>query len=355
MNRLDEAAIGHRSWWRTIHLVFVAYFILSTLLRLRGLRHPNEQLVVHSHSASYCLLVAIVAKFMGAAVGIHTFHSPLMRNSLPLRLLTPKADACVFVSFALKTLYADRGITNRDSRIIPGAVDLTRFRPPTPDERHSARVMLARYLPGASDGRPVVLFVGRVVSDKGVDVLLAACDHLFDVADGMSVVIVGPPETSFEGDQFLQECLGYIRARGWEDRVAITGAVAAEQLLQMYWAADLVVCPSRWPEPSPLVVVEALACGLPVVASRIGGLPERIDDGVNGALVAPGNPRELAHAVLSILGPECRGRNYSSAARRSAEAVYGSELLVERHLALYRDLSKPSREPKTRFATISAG
>jgi glycosyltransferase involved in cell wall biosynthesis len=348
MDRLDEATMGRRGWWRTIHLVFVACFVLTTLLRILSLRHRDECMIVHSHSASYCLFVAVVAKLMGA-VGVHTFHSPLMRNSSVLRFLVPKATGCVFVSVALKNLYADRGIAIAESWIIPGAIDLTRFRPPSSGERQAARAALARFLPGVSDRWPVVLFVGRIVSDKGVDVLLAACDDLIGNTDGLGVVIAGPHETSSEGELFLQQCLARIHARRWEGRVVMTGPVAAEQLLQLYWAADILVCPSRWPEPSPLVVAEALACGLPVVASRVGGLPERIDDGVNGALVTPGDPQELARGILLILGEQERRRNHVSAARRSAEVGYGAELMVERHLSLYRELLERSRETERGF------
>ena len=336
-NRVDEPQLGRRGWRRTVHLVFVGFFVLKTLLLLLSVRLRSEHTIVHSHSASYCLLICLFAKAMGC-VGLHTFHSPLTGDSLILRRLVPKADACVFVSSSLRDLYAERGITSPRPRIIPGAVNLTVFRPPTAAERQVSRESLSDLLPGVAEGRPVILFVGRIVFDKGVDVLLASCDELFAREDKPTVVIVGPPETSPEGESFFRECTSRIRSSGWHGRIALMGPVMPQRLRQLYWASDIFVCPSRWQEPSPIVVIEALACGLPVVASRVGGLPERIDDGVNGILVTPGDPRDLARGILSILNNRERARVYSSAARGSVVSSYGSELMIDRHLALYREL-----------------
>ena len=125
------------------------------------------------------------------------------------------------------------------------------------------------------------------------------------------------------------------------------GAVSAEDVLAAYHAADILVCPSSWPEPASVAVAEGMACGLPVVASRVGGLHERIEEGVTGLLVPPNDPGALAREVLRVLEDPDLGRTLAREARTKALRDLDGRMLCARHLELYNSLlDEMHTEPK---------
>ncbi len=134
-------------------------------------------------------------------------------------------------------------------------------------------------------GRLRILFVGRLDRQKGVDILFSAMDMLgeraFAVVVGAAVVAdvrsaLTPPNN--------------VKVVGWIDR---------HDIAKLYASADMLVLPSRW-EGLPITILEAMRAGLPVVASRVGGCPETVQDGLTGRLVAPEDAHQLAAAVLSL-------------------------------------------------------
>jgi len=221
--------------------------------------------------------------------------------------------------------------------IIPGAVDTSRFHPPSVEERKAARTRIGAWLNDPSQ-RHIVLFVGRVVPEKGVDVLIAACEEIFDADPQSSLLIVGPFGTNPSGKAFIARCQADIRTYALQGRVAMPGALSAEDVLAAYQAADVLVCPSSWPEPASVVVSEAMACGLPVVASRVGGLHERIDEGVTGLLVPPNDSGALAKEVLRVLKDPALAGELAREARIKALRDLDASMLCTRHLELYSSL-----------------
>src|SRR6266699_1767701 len=344
-NQLDETARGSKIWWRTIHLIFVAAFIIRTVRRVARLQRGSLPLVVHSHSASYCLLLGVLAKALGS-VTAHTFHSPLDKRSALLARLLPRTNAVVFVSQALRAQFGSLGLHAPNVTVIPGAVDTSRFHPPSVEERRAARTRIGSWLKDSTQGR-ILLFVGRVVPEKGVDVLIAACQEIFDADPRSSLFIVGPFGTNASGKAFVARCQRDIRTYALQGRVAMPGALSAEDVLAAYHAADILVCPSSWPEPASVAVSEGMACGLPVVASRVGGLHERIEEGVTGLLVPPNDPGALAREVLRVLEDPDLGRTLAREARTKALRDLDGRMLCARHLELYNSLlDEMHTEPK---------
>ena len=103
-------------------------------------------------------------------------------------------------------------------------------------------------------------------------------------------------------------------------------------------AADLFVCPSRWAEAAGLVNLEAQACGLPVVASRIGGIPEYVDDGRSGTLFEPGNVQQLAAAVRLLHDDRAALERMGREARATALERFAPEARLPDILDLYRNV-----------------
>ena len=149
-----------------------------------------------------------------------------------------------------------------------------------------------------------LLFVGRVNPIKGIEYLLEAI-KLLD-SQNLTLSIVG--DTSFL-PEYTQMIRDKIENLGIKDRVKLEGKIEdADKLLEIYKASDIFVLPSLW-DTSPIAIIEAMCVGLPIVATNVGGIPEWVEDGVNGILVPPKDPKALANAILSLIkDPYLRGK-----------------------------------------------
>jgi len=179
--------------------------------------------------------------------------------------------------------------------------------------------------------RPYVVAVGRLVTDKGFDVLLEAFAHL------------GAPEVDLliAGDGPERRRLAAMRERlGLEGRVHLLGAADRATVARLYRGARLVACPSRW-EGLPLVCLEAMASGRAVVASRVGGIPEAVGDGETGLLVPPEDPVALADALGTLLEDAPRRERLGARGRAlvCAELTWAS--VAERYLTVLADAAAP--------------
>jgi D-inositol-3-phosphate glycosyltransferase len=210
--------------------------------------------------------------------------------------------------------------------VIPGGVDLDAFRP---QSRSDAR----RQLHIAQDER-ILLFVGRIQRLKGLEVLLRAL-ALVDVPKTRVLVVGGQPSTSLEARE-IARLHGLSSKLGIEDRVTFTGAVPHEQLPSYYSAADMTVMPSSY-ESFGLVAVESLACGTPVVATRVGGLTAIIKDGETGLLVPWRDPALFAERLRTLLLDEPLRMRLARQARQSVMR-YAWERVADDHLAMYGDV-----------------
>ncbi|WP_454112041.1 glycosyltransferase family 4 protein [Microbacterium aurum] len=211
--------------------------------------------------------------------------------------------AIVCVSADLADVTADRlpPMLAGRVRVVDNGVDTRQFTPPVV----------------ASPGdRLRVLFVGRTIADKGPDVLLQAA-LLLD-RDDLEVHIVG--SYGFARDAALSRYEEGLRRQAADLRVPVVFEPFVDRALlpDLLRTADVFVAPSRWREPSGLTIGEALATGLPVIASRVGGIPEVLGD--TGILVPPDNPAALAEAIAHLADDHAARARLARAARARAEA-----------------------------------
>jgi D-inositol-3-phosphate glycosyltransferase len=221
----------------------------------------------------------------------------------------------------LRQLYA---ASSDKVSVIPLGVDLDRFRPGEQDD--------ARRALGLKDER-IILFVGRIEPLKGLDILISAAALLESDVE-CSVLIVGGDESSIAEVAELQELA---REKGIEQRVAFVGAVDHDMLPLYYNAADLCVVPSHY-ESFGLVAVEAMASGVPVVASRVGGLAGTVKDGETGYLISWLCPEPFAERIELLLENEPLRRNLGESAR-AAVGRYRWENVAAAVLDVYNSLT----------------
>jgi D-inositol-3-phosphate glycosyltransferase len=217
--------------------------------------------------------------------------------------------------------------------VIPLGVDLDLFRP---TDKDAARAEL-----GLGADQRIVLFVGRIEPLKGVDILINAAAMLESDVD-CSVMVVGGDDTARTQVARLRELA---REKGIEGRVSFVGAVDHERLPLYYNAADVCVVPSHY-ESFGLVAVEAMASGLPVVASRVGGLTGTVRDGETGYLIPWLCPEPFAERIELLLDNDSLRRNLGEAAREEV-ARFRWENVTGAVLGLYRELTSPAlpRDP----------
>lgn len=178
---------------------------------------------------------------------------------------------------------------------------------------------------------PVLLCLGRLVEDKGFDLVIAAMPALLEEWPELRLIIAGDGPAGSDLER-------QARALGVAGAIEFTGWVQPETVPELVNLATLVIVPSRWQEAFGLVALEAAQMARPVVATRVGGLPEVVAHGETGSIVEPEDVESLARAVLYLLADSGRATTVGRNARRRARGRFAWEVHVEAYDALYRTL-----------------
>ena len=181
----------------------------------------------------------------------------------------------------------------------------------------------------------VVLYTGRIEFSKGTIPLLESVPAVAKAVPRVRFVIAGGRHPSID-DRTLERLLA---ENGRGRHVEILGHVPWKSLVDWYRAASLFVMPS-YMETFGISCLEAMAFGLPVVASNTSALPEVVEDGVTGLLVPPGDPDALARAVIRLLGDPDLRRRLGEAGRKRVMERFGVERIVTSMLAVYRSVAE---------------
>ena len=301
--------------------------------------------VVHVHCPISPLLPLLAIEAAGA-VGIPvvgTFHTASDSDRMirlfrrPLRDYAARLSHAIAVSEAARD-YAARHFPNRMT-IVPNGVDLERFRP------QAAR--LARY----DDGVPNILFVGRFDPRKGLPELLRACETLAREGRSFRLILVGDGALRGEVERLSGGAL-----RG---RVHFEGRVAHERLPAYYATADLFCSPARGGESFGMVLLEAMALGVAVVATDLPGHRSVVTPGRDGVLVPRRDAPALAAALARLLDDPAERRRLGSNGLRNA-ASFGWHDIAARLEAIYESLAParpgaPAKSTKPDDALVAAG
>lgn len=296
--------------------------IAAPSMLLDALDHHAE--VIHAHAYGYFpTWVGSLARSLDGAALVITPHSDAGRprvvkrvfDRVVSRFTVARAARAIALTRHEAAHLVSLGIEEERIAIIPNGVDLGEFGGVRP----------------ARTSKPKVtgLFVGRLEPhQKGLEPLVRSL-AILPRSVGFELRIIGE---DWGGAALVRRLASEL---GVDDRITLVGRVPRENLLREYAAADLLVMPSLF-EPFGIVLLEAMASGLPVVASRVGGIPEVVVDGETGLLVEPGNASEIASAVLRLAeSPGLRAR--MGARGRERARSYSWDVLVPRVLAVYRE------------------
>jgi alpha-maltose-1-phosphate synthase len=258
------------------------------------------------------------------------------------------ADGVVAVSAAMKRdVHGLYGVPNERIRIIHNGIDLEQYRA-RPDP-----AVLAEH--GIAADVPYVLFVGRITRQKGIIHLVNAIRHMRESAQ--VVLCAGAPDTP-EIAREMTDAVDRARAGSPQRIVWIREMLPKEQVITLYTHAAIFVCPSVY-EPFGIINLEAMACGTPVVASAVGGIPEVVDHGDTGLLVPPESispsdveprhpeqfSRDLASAVNVLLDDPALRESMGRKARARVEQQFSWTSIARQTLDFYAHLIAAHRRP----------
>jgi glycosyltransferase involved in cell wall biosynthesis len=327
MREVIDGTLVHRLSFPRIRYVAACGILLHLGWFL--LRHGWRFDVFHVHTIDYGAVVAtmlgrllrrrVVLKAAGwwELTGV---LSPARRARAHGRLLLAvlrRANAWVAVSRELARAMGSAGVPASRVYTLPNGVDLARF---APGEKNEARRRL-----GLDEDRPRTLFIGRLVPEKDVTTLLKAWRHVIDVVPEAVLDIVG--SGPLEGDLRAQA-----NDLGVEKQVFFHGEQS--EVVPYLQAADCFVLPSLV-EGMSNALLEAMAVGLPVVATRIEGNERLLEDGVTGRLVLPHDAEALARALVDILQDVYGALSLGRRARKLVLERFGMAGVADAYLALY--------------------
>jgi glycosyltransferase involved in cell wall biosynthesis len=285
--------------------------------RLRFIADDYRPDLVHAHYAShYGLLAAwaglhpLVVSVWGADVEVFPTRSTVNRGVL--RAVLSRAEAVTATSRYLAGVTAPYLPRGRTAHVVPFGVDTALFRPSQAAKAHPPLIVTNKHLEPA----------------YGIDVLLDALTRIQDVAWQVEIL----------GDGGLRQSVAAsIFAAGIGARVRLPGRVPPETVAERLGIATVAVYPSRR-ESFGVATLEASAMGIPVIAARVGGLPEVVEDGVTGTLVDPERADLLAEAIREVVGRPDRARAMGAAGRRLVEERYTWARAVDGMEAVYREV-----------------
>jgi mannosylfructose-phosphate synthase len=223
----------------------------------------------------------------------------------------------------IKQLY---GYTSDNIAVISPGVNIHTFQPPSPGEEK-----IDTSLP-----EPYIFCLSRIDANKGHDFLLKAFDIVRKKIPDINLVIGGgspkPQETEREVLATIQKI---IVERRMQKKVHCVGYIPDERLVASYQNARLFALPSIF-EPFGMTALEAMACNVPVIASKYGGIRNVIQSGENGLLVDPKNSEEFARAMFMILNDRKMATRLGQAGRTTIHKHFSWEAIAEKHIAFYK-------------------
>jgi glycosyltransferase involved in cell wall biosynthesis len=240
-----------------------------------------------------------------------------------------RANAFVAISSEVDTELRTQGVNPALIKMIPNSVDTRRFRPAKPQTRDELRQKL-----GIPARDKIVIFTGRLVSYKGLPLLLRVWRDIQRNHEGVGLLLVG------SGGQDIHNCEAelkeYVSAYGLKDSVHFTGGV--QNVHEYLQASDIFVFPTE-NEAFGISLIEAMACGLPVISTNVGGVKDILQNQQNGVAVQPGDFQGLYDALDALITDSSLSARLGRAAWQTVQNKYSAETVTQQYAKLFRRIS----------------
>jgi len=319
-------------------------FVIKSLFKLHSHRKNFDILHVHSAYAVLGIIPGILHLVKKTPV-VFTLYSPIMPNSLEghdkfyrylsnsslASILLKKIGRIVAVSENVKKSLIALGLEEEKIPVIPPVVDTSVFNPKIAKSEKKKEL-------GIGEETPTVLYCGNWAKWKGVSILIRSMVKIVELFPSAKLILAwGEPHDWYNERKITISKM--IRDLGLKSNVIEVGICTdIEKLMAI---CDVFVAPfitTAGVADYPLSVLEAMACGRPIVSTDVGGIPEIVAEGENGFLVKPGNSLELAEAICNLLGDKVRAERMGEKGAEYVLKNHNLELITARLEALYREL-----------------
>lgn len=309
-------------------LGLTSYYNPANIFKLAALIRHSRAMIIHSHgyyASTFARLAAILVRRLIIITHVHTTQYGMrLRNHLIDRLLSRITDKIICISQAVQDFVVNKEGINPDlTTIIYNGINLP---PNTKDSSSQGNILK---LIGLNSNHVVVIVVASLQPHKGHKVLIEAFAKIIKKAPHTRLIIIGegPLKDSLSGLVSKKGLSMYIKFLGEQDNV-----------YQYLSISDLFVLPSIEREGLGLALIEAMAMGLPVIGSDLGGIKELIAPGSNGRLFQPGNASELANEMYSIINDEAESKKMGLVGKKMHAKNFTGTKMVESISSLYHNL-----------------
>lgn len=332
--RAPHTEIGERASARGLTVEIVpcsGRFDRQAVAGIRKLLDKYQVDVLHTHGYKADIYGGMAAwgRELGLVATCHNWPHPSrsMRAYAALdRLVLRSFDRVVVVSDAVGAILRHSGMSERKLRTIANGVEVERFQGTQPSLKSSSSTF------------SLVGFVGRLVPGKGADVLLRAAPRVLSRYPNSRFVLVGDGPARRELESLASQL-------GVTDRVLFAGV--REDMPQVYRSFDLLVLPS-FCEAMPMCVLEAMAAGKPVIATRVGAVPKLIEDDETGILIEPGDVAGLSAAILNLLEDPQRAHRLGKSGQTRATEQFSDHAMACEYVHLYSEVTNSGEGRKKR-------
>ena len=284
-----------------------------------------QNVVVHYYAKKYGAPYVLQAHGSLPKIGLKRGLKWIYDTSFGYKLLRD-ASKVIALSEVEAEQYRRMGVPEEKIAIIPNGIDLSEYAELPPKGAFKKKF-------NVPEDKKIILYLGRIHKIKGIDLLVRAYAHLKNETNvkGVILVIAGPDSG------YLKEVKSLVQGLDVSNSVLFTGPLYGRDKISAYVDSEVYVLPSRY-EAFPMSVLEAYACGKPVIASKVGGVMDLVIEGVTGLLFEPGDVTQLAKSIFLLLDNHEKAEDMGMKGKQFVKENFSIEKVVEKLEKVYEEV-----------------